>query len=122
MESEMLGLLERATKELERLLNTKTVIGDPIELHGRTIVPLISVGFGLGVGGGRGNDKRNGEGGGAAIGMGGGAKPIALLISDASGVRLEIVKSGGASVAEHVADTVARIVEKKTATGEDKSD
>lgn len=115
MDSEMLGLLENASKELEKLLNTKTVIGEPIEIQGRTVVPLISVGFGLGVGGGRGADKKNGEGGGSAIGMGGGARPIALLIADPSGIRLEAVKSGAASVFESIAATLAKVAEKKGA-------
>lgn len=113
MENEMIRLLESATQELEKLLSTKTVIGAPIEIQGRTIVPLVSVGFGMGVGGGRGSDRKTGEGGGAGLAIAGGAKPIALIIADDSGVRLEVVKGGGASAAEHIAEIVAKALEKR---------
>lgn len=107
------SLLEVATKELETMLGSKTVVGEPMELHGRTIVPLISVGFGTALGAGKGTDKKMGEGGGSGLGCGGGARPVAILISDASGVRIEAIKGGAASAAEHVAETIAAALKTK---------
>src|SRR5262245_56602962 len=98
--SDVEGLLEAVSKELGSIFNSKTVVGEPLVLDGRTIVPLVAVGFGTGVGAGKGADRKNGQGAGSAIGLGGGVRPVALLISDASGVRIETIKSAAASAAE----------------------
>ena len=45
------NLLKTTLGEIERLLTTKTVVGDPITLDGSTVIPLISIGFGFGAGG-----------------------------------------------------------------------
>jgi len=113
MELDMMKLLQGAARELEQILSSKTVVGAPVEVQGRTIVPLVSVGFGIGVGGGNGSDRKNGEGGGSAIGFGGGVKPIAVVISDATGVRVEIIKSGAATAAEHIAETIGKVIGSK---------
>ena len=54
MAMEVEKLFGTAVTELERMLNSKTVVGDPITVEGSTIIPLVSVGFGFGVGGGEG--------------------------------------------------------------------
>ena len=50
-------LLKTAMGEIERMLNTKTVVGEPITIEGNTLIPLVSVGFGFGAGGGTGTMK-----------------------------------------------------------------
>jgi len=104
------GLLQAVAKELGSIFNSRTVVGEPLQLHGRTIIPLVSVGFGTGLGAGTGGDRKSGEGTGSAVGIGGGVRPVALLISDESGVRIEAVKGGAASAAEHVAEAIARVM------------
>lgn len=111
--SDLEGLLEAVSKELGSIFNSKTVIGEPLVLDGRTIVPLVAVGFGTGLGAGKGTDRKNGQGAGSALGLGGGVRPVALLISDASGVRIETIKSGAASAAEHVADAISKVMSEK---------
>jgi uncharacterized spore protein YtfJ len=97
-----------AINEIERLLNTKTVVGDPITVEGNTLIPLISVGFGFGVGGGEGTDPKKGAGAGGGTGGGGGVKPVALIIINEDGVRVESIKGGTASVLEKIAETVGK--------------
>lgn len=97
-----------AINEIERLLNTKTVVGDPITIEGNTLIPLISVGFGFGVGGGEGTDPKKGAGAGGGTGGGGGVKPVALIIINKDGVRVESIKGGTASVLEKIAETVGQ--------------
>lgn len=64
-------LLKSAMGEIERMLNTKTVVGEPMTIEGNTLIPLVSVGFGFGAGGGTGSGKmKSGE---AGEGAGGGA-------------------------------------------------
>lgn len=94
------------------MLNTKTVVGEPITAKGNTLIPLVSVGFGFGVGGGQGTEPQKGSGHGGGTGGGGGVKPVALIIINADGVRIEPIKSGTTSVLEKVAETIG-----KAATG-----
>ena len=55
-------LFDKAVGEIERMLNTKTVVGDPITVEGNILIPLVNVGFGFGVGSGRGTEPRKGAG------------------------------------------------------------
>ena len=91
------------------MLSTKTVVGEPIVIEGTTVIPLISVGFGFGVGGGKGSDPEKGNGEGGGTGGGGGVKPVAVVVINADGVRVEPIKSSTASVLEKVADSVGKV-------------
>ena len=106
-------LFKTAIEEIERMLNSKTVVGEPITVEDNTIIPLVSVGFGFGAGGGTGKESTKGEGTGGGTGGGGGIKPVAVLIVNKDGVRLDPVKSGTASVLEKVAETIGKSVQKK---------
>ena len=106
---DMEKLFGTAVNEIERMLNTKTVVGDPITIEGNTLIPLISVGFGFGVGGCEGTDSSKcGGGGGGGTGGGGGVKPVAMMVINKEGVRLETIKGATASVLEKVAEAVAK--------------
>ena len=111
---EVEGLFKQAVDEIERMLNTKTVVGEPLSIEGNTIIPLVSVGFGFAAGGGSGNAPATGEGSGGGTGGGGGVKPVAVLIINQDGVRLEPIKSGAVSVLEKVAETFAKAGGKKS--------
>ncbi len=98
-------------EEMERLLNTKSVVGDPITVNGNTIIPLMSIGFGFGAGGGMGRPQRsNGpaEGLGGGTGGMGGIRPVALIIVNQEGVRVEPVSPRGPSTIERVAETMMK--------------
>lgn len=88
-------LLKGTVDELGRALAANQVIGEPMVFGDITVIPLMSVGlgFGAGGGGGGGSDSKgqDGEGGGGG-GVGGvGVKPIAVVIIDANGARLEAI-------------------------------
>lgn len=108
------NLFDKAVGEIERMLNTKTVVGDPIEIGGNTLIPLINVGFGFGVGAGEGNEPDKGGGHGGGTGGGGGVKPVALVVVNKDGVRVEPIKSGTASVLEKVAETIGKTARSKS--------
>ena len=110
------NLFDKAVGEIERMLNTKTVVGEAITVEGNTLIPLVSVGFGFGVGGGQGSEPKKGSGHGGGTGGGGGVKPVALVIINKDGVRVEPIKSGAASVLEKVADTFAKAASAKATT------
>lgn len=102
-------LLKGSVEELERLLNAKHVLGEPIEKNGATVIPLVSYGFGFGAGGG--SDAKSGTGGGT--GAGGGIKPRGAIIIDKDGARVESFKSGMNSVFETLAEGGAKMMESK---------
>lgn len=106
-------LLTTAVGELEKILSSKTVVGDPITVGDATLIPLVSVGFGFGAGGGTGTQPgQAGQGSGGGTGGGGGIKPVAVLIIDPQGVRLESIKGGTATMVEKVADLVGKGMQK----------
>ena len=100
-------------EEIERLLNTKTVVGEPIAVEGATLIPLVSFGFGFGAGGGSGKADEKGEGDGSCTGGGGGIKPVAIIVVTKDGVKVEPVKRGSGRVLERIVETVAKAREKK---------
>jgi uncharacterized spore protein YtfJ len=101
-------LFDKAVSEIEHMLNTKTVVGEPITVEGNTLIPLISVGFGFGVGSGHGTEPHKSTGQGGGTGGGGGVKPLAVVIINQEGVRVEPIKSGAASVMEKVAESIGK--------------
>lgn len=113
------ALFDKAVGEIERMLNTKTVVGEPIKIESTTLIPLVTVGFGFGVGSGEGTESKKGSGHGGGTGGGGGVKPVALVIIDDDQVRVEPIKSGTASVLEKVAETVSKAASR---SGDDSSD
>ncbi len=111
------NLFDKAVAEIERMINSKTVVGEPMAIEGNTLIPLINVGFGFGVGGGEGSDQQKGTGHGGGTGGGGGVKPVALVVVNDDGVRVEPIKTGTASVLEKVAETVSKSMAEKSSNG-----
>lgn len=107
------NLFDKAVGEMERMLSTKTVMGEPTTIAGNTLIPLVSVGFGFGVGGGEGTEPKKGSGHGGGTGGGGGVKPVAVVIVNDDGVRVEPIKSATSSVLEKVAETIGKAASEK---------
>lgn len=107
------NLVKTTLTEIEKVLSTKTVVGDPITIEGTTMIPLISVGFGFGAGGGSGpSGEAKGEGIGGGTGGGAGVKPIAVVIIDKDGARLEPIMGSMATAIEKVGESVPKMLEK----------
>lgn len=65
--------------ELERIANTRTVVGEPITAAGKTIIPISKISMGFGAGGGEGKkDNESGFGGGG--GAGAKIEPVAFIM------------------------------------------
>ncbi len=111
-------VVENLTKttlgEIEKVLTTRTVVGEPITIEDKTLVPLISVGFGFGAGGGsgKGEAKQKGEGEGGGTGGGAWVKPIAVIIIDKEGVRIEPIMGSIATTVEKLGETIPNLLEK----------
>lgn len=105
------NMLKTALDEIERLLTTKTVVGEPIKIGDNTIVPLIAVGFGFGGGVGEDSKAAGSKGVGSGAGGGAGIRPIALVIVDKEGkVHVESVRASS-SIVDKMGDAVVRAVE-----------
>ena len=81
-------IIKEVAGELERIVSTKTVVGESVTAAGKTIIPVTKVTFGFGSGGGEGTE--NGGKGGSGGGGGAGAKiePIAFIVISEEDVRL----------------------------------
>ena len=114
------NLVKTTLGEIEKVLSSRTVVGEPMTIEGATLIPLISVGFGFGAGGGQGKAEAKQKGEGAGGGTGGGAwiKPKAIIIVDKEGVRVEPVMGGMSSAVEKVGEAIPRIIQKVTQKGD----
>jgi uncharacterized spore protein YtfJ len=105
-------LIQAAMKEIESLLTTRSVVGEPIKIGDTTVIPLLALGFGFGGGGGTGKiGKEADHSSGGGTGGGGGIRPVAVIISDSKGVRVEGIKGGAATALEALGETVAKAIQ-----------
>lgn len=102
-------LLKTITGEMQKSMTSKSVVGDPITVQDTTLIPLISIGmgFGAGVGAGKGREEGEGSGGGGGLGI----KPVAVVVIDKSGVKVELLKEVRPSAIEKLAEAAPKIAE-----------
>jgi uncharacterized spore protein YtfJ len=88
MSNSVADILKGVVGELREIAKSETVIGEPVTVGDRTVIPVVKVSFGFGAGGGEGSSEKTGTGFGG--GGGGGAKiePAAFIIIDKDDVKL----------------------------------
>ncbi len=83
-------ILETLLDKLSGIAATKTVVGDPVTVGDKIIVPVVKVTLGVGAGSGGANAKADNAG--AAGGSGGGAglaiAPVAFIVIDGHNIHL----------------------------------
>ena len=79
MASSVESLIERVMGELHRIVQTRTVVGEPVKAGDLTLIPVSKISFGFGAGGGETGKAQSGTGGGATV------EPIAFVVVDANG-------------------------------------
>lgn len=87
-ENQFSSTVESLFKGMENFITTKTVVGDPIQLKGAVILPLVDVSFGCAAGA-NGNNGKSGAGGG----LGGKITPSAVLVLQNGTARLVNIKN-----------------------------
>ncbi len=101
-------ILKTITGEMQKSLSARTVVGEPITVEGKTIVPLVSVGMGFGAGTSMGKAQETpGGGGGGGMGL----KPVAVIIIDQQGVKIERLKTDKHSLVEQLVEAVPAIAD-----------
>lgn len=78
---------------IEGVLNSKSVVGEPVQFGKNIIIPLVEVGFGMGAGGSDTSKDTDTTVETAGGGMGGSVKPTAILVVNDEGVQLVDVKN-----------------------------
>lgn len=110
--------LETIMAKLEKVLSSKTVIGEPLQMGEITLIPVVDVMFGFGGGGGEGGTKENtGAGGGG----GGGARVAAKAVIVIRGGEVSVLPLSKGGALEKMVEMVPGLVEKlaaKKAAGE----
>ncbi len=104
------NVMKEISSELERLVSAKTVIGEPVEAGGTTIIPVTKVSFGFGSGGGEGSkgEKESGFGGGG--GAGAKIEPVAFIVI--SGEEVRMMNLSGKSELGILLDSLPEVFEK----------
>jgi len=74
----------------------------------------VGFGFAAGGGSGKGETKETSESGGTGSGGGAGLRPIAIIIIDKDGVRIEPIKGGMATAIEKLSETIPDVAAKIT--------
>ena len=104
------NIIKEVTSELERMVNTKTVIGEPVEAAGKTIIPVIKVSFGFGSGGGEGKGDNGETGFGGGGGAGAKIERIAFIV--VSGDKDRLLTISGKTDFGKIIECVTEVIEK----------
>ncbi len=103
-------LMKEVSSELERLVSTKTVVGEAMVVGETTIIPVTKVSFGFGTGGGEGKKKGEEEGFGGGGGAGAKIEPVAFIVISPEGTRL--MSLSGQMDLGKIFDSVPELIEK----------
>jgi uncharacterized spore protein YtfJ len=104
-------IISEVTKELENVVNAKTVVGEPIVAGGKTLIPITKLSVGFASAGFEGDDKSGASGSKAAYGGGGGAgakiEPIAFIVID--GDKAEVLTLNTSNLEDELAKFITMI-------------
>ncbi len=120
-------LVKNTLQELQELMATKTVVGEPVKTDEFTVLPVSRVSFGFASGGGSGQADTKDKGSGTGEGIGGGwsIEPVAFVIIGKDGAKLmtigenEGVGSKILDLAPKVMDAVTNLAGKKKTAKEE---
>ncbi len=109
MKSSVEALIERVLGELHTIVQTRTVVGEPLTAGDVTLIPLSKISLGFGAGGGREDRGQSGTGGGASV------EPIGFVVIDAGGkvqvLSLKEKEVSWAQLIELVPEAVSKVRE-----------
>ena len=98
---------------MEGYINTKSVVGEAIQVGNNTLIPLADVSFGLGAGAFEGDAKNRGGGG-----LGAKITPAAFLVINESGAHIVSVKDKPDAL-ERILEMAPGLISKFTGKGEE---
>jgi len=106
------AIIRATVEDLQKLLSANNILGDPVEIEDKTLIPVVTYGFGFGGGGGDQGEK----GGATGTGSGGGVMPKALIVAykgvkGPEGVQVLPLKEPN-PIAEAISEAMPQIMEK----------
>ena len=109
---ELQGLIKTTLDEIQKAICSSSIVGEPKQVGDTTIVPLISTGFWFAGGGGHDKltEKKLKEGEKFGTGGGAGVRPVALVLIDKDGARVEPIKGLVSGTIEKIAEKVPEMV------------
>ena len=117
MTSSIESLIERVMGELHRIVQTRTVVGEPVQAGELTLIPVSRITFGFGAGGGQEGKGQSGTGGGATV------EPIAFVVIDGNGkaqiLTMHEKEASWGQLIELIPDAIAKV---KSFVGRKKGD
>lgn len=118
-------ILKAVVGELKDISKSETIIGEPVTIGSRTVIPIVKISVGFGAGGGQGEGNKIGEGFGGGGGGGARIEPAAFIIMDEDGVSLlPATKGSWESLIDAIPSIASKIskVAKKFSSRSDDSD
>lgn len=109
-------LMNSTMSKIREMMDANTVVGEPIEVGGITIVPICKVSLGYGTGGtdfaqkNQKADHDNAFGGGAGVGVN--IVPVSFLVIKEGNVRILSVAQPASTTVDRVIDLVPDMVDK----------
>jgi sporulation protein YtfJ len=101
-------LVKTVLSELKQITQNETVVGEPIQAGGVTLVPVSRVSVGFGAGGAKSDEKnREGEGTGGGVLI----EPVAFIAIRENKVELFSMKKESVGLAQ-VIDLIPEVIEK----------
>ena len=111
------GMLQEAMGRVREMVDANTIVGQPIQAEGMTLIPISKVSFGFGGGGAEYGSKTASAPANLGGGIGSGVKitPVAFLVLKEGTVRVLPVAVPAASTVDRVVEMVPDLVDKVTA-------
>jgi sporulation protein YtfJ len=116
-------LIKNLLKESQEMLDSKTVVGTPIQAGDYTVIPVSKIVFGFGGGGGESPNQKTG-GSGEGAGGGWSIEPVAFIVLGKEGAKLMTIGDKDSlstklmDLAPKVVDTIKDFVDQKKKTDE----
>jgi sporulation protein YtfJ len=129
-QSKMESFVKSMLDQLKQMATTETIVGKPVTIEDKTVLPVIKFSIGFGAGGGEGTGEaptskegKTGKGGGYGQGGGGGIKidPVAFVTVHEGKVMLLPITKTGANI-ERLVEAVPDLIEKIKAIREKKEE
>ena len=126
MSNNVVEILRGVVGELREMAKSESIVGDPITVGDKTVIPVVKMSVGFGAGGGQGESEKKGSGFGGGGGGGVMIEPAAFIILDKDGISLLPAKKGSwESLIEAIPGVAVKIAQlkdkfkadKETATG-----
>ena len=105
--------VESLFQGMDRVISSKTVVGDAIHINGTIILPLVDVSFGIGAGSFTGEKKERGMGG-----IGGKMSPSAVIVIQDGRTKLVNIKNQ--DTITKILDMIPDVVDRFTSGKEEK--